>query len=122
MIKRRHKEILEYIFQHTTTRRYWQIDPIECGFGKRFYQRVKDLEQSNMIRVDREKGQPSLYAITDNGINLLEQGYLNRKIIQENSKKTGLRGFKRFIDYKFKDGVIKSSLLKLISDYEQGGL
>jgi len=122
MIKRRHKEILEYIFQHTTTRRYCQIDPIECGFGKRFYQRVKDLEQSNMIRVDREKGQPSLYAITDNGINLLEQGYLNRKIIQENSKKTGLRGFKRFIDYKFKDGVIKSSLLKLISDYEQGGL
>jgi chromosome segregation and condensation protein ScpB len=36
--------------------------------GKRFYQRVKNLEENGIIQVFREVGEPNLYRLTDLGL------------------------------------------------------
>ena len=68
MISKKEFRIMKSIYFKTTSERFCTIQWKEIGQGKRFYQRVKNLEENGIIQVFREVGEPNLYRLTDLGL------------------------------------------------------
>lgn len=61
-------QIVKTIYYNTLEKRYCVIKMESLNQGKRFYKRIKELEQMGYILVSRESGEPNLYRLTDAGL------------------------------------------------------
>jgi len=62
------KSILKTLFQRTNGKVSTTLFPNEISQHKRFYERIRTLEQEGYLIVFRSKGEPSKYLLTDKGI------------------------------------------------------
>jgi predicted transcriptional regulator len=75
-------QILKTIYYSTLEFKFCQLKASTFKQGKKFYQRVKELEQAGLIIVVRERGEPSLYRITDTGLNFVLSNITTTQIFQ----------------------------------------
>lgn len=68
MISKKEFRIMKSIYFKTTSERFCILPWKDMKQGKRFYQRVKNLEKNGIIQVFREVGEPNLYRLTDLGL------------------------------------------------------
>lgn len=61
-------QILKTIYYNTLEKRYCNIKSESLNQGKKFYKRVKELENMGHILVFREPGESNLYRLTDAGL------------------------------------------------------